>query len=358
MARRVFLHVGTPKSGTTYLQDLWWHHQARLAERGLLLPGSSRRDHFRAASLVCDRTEVVERLDAEGLATWDRLLDEAADWPRDVLITHELFSPASAAQADAALRRLEGVSDELHVVVTARDLVRQLPSDWQQNVKQGRSDTLGEFWSQVSADPDHGWWLFQDLPRLLQRWAQGVPPDRTHVVVLPPRGAQPPEWLWERTCRLLGVDPSGLEAAPEGANTSLGLAQVEVVRRVQAAVPAADRGLVMGRVTKGLLAEKALAGAGPVEPLVLPPDMHAWARDRGAAMAEELARSGYDVVGDLADLVGPEPVAGAGRTPEDVTGDEVADVAVQALTSLLVREARRREAAAEKPGPSRRRGPR
>lgn len=30
MARRVFLHCGTAKSGTTYLQDLWWRHREEL----------------------------------------------------------------------------------------------------------------------------------------------------------------------------------------------------------------------------------------------------------------------------------------------------------------------------------------
>ena len=39
MARRAFLHVGTAKSGTSYLQDLWWRHRDELRDRGLLLPG-------------------------------------------------------------------------------------------------------------------------------------------------------------------------------------------------------------------------------------------------------------------------------------------------------------------------------
>ena len=32
MARRVFLHVGTAKSGTSYLQDLWWRHHDELRD--------------------------------------------------------------------------------------------------------------------------------------------------------------------------------------------------------------------------------------------------------------------------------------------------------------------------------------
>ena len=63
MARRVFLHLGTAKSGTTYLQDLWWRHRAALRERGLLLPGEHLRDHFHAAALVKGMDVIVEGLD-------------------------------------------------------------------------------------------------------------------------------------------------------------------------------------------------------------------------------------------------------------------------------------------------------
>ena len=52
MARRAFLHVGTAKSGTSYLQDRWWQHRDALRAQGLLLPGSGRRDPFTAAAVV------------------------------------------------------------------------------------------------------------------------------------------------------------------------------------------------------------------------------------------------------------------------------------------------------------------
>ena len=75
MARRALLHVGTAKSGTTYLQDLWWRHRDDLRERGLLLPGDGRRDHFTAAAVVkgmttvlgtCEDLDVAERLAQAG----------------------------------------------------------------------------------------------------------------------------------------------------------------------------------------------------------------------------------------------------------------------------------------------------
>ena len=39
MARRVYLHVGTPKSGTKYLQSLLHANRDTLRGRGVLYPG-------------------------------------------------------------------------------------------------------------------------------------------------------------------------------------------------------------------------------------------------------------------------------------------------------------------------------
>jgi len=41
VAERVFLHVGAPKSGTTFLQTVMWENREGLAERGVLIPGGA-----------------------------------------------------------------------------------------------------------------------------------------------------------------------------------------------------------------------------------------------------------------------------------------------------------------------------
>jgi len=342
VARRVFLHVGTSKSGTSYLQSLWWRHRDQLAERGLLLPGSRLRDHFHAASLVCERTEVVDRLGPRERQVWERLLTDTADWAGDALISHELFSPASPAQADRALRALERAAEQVHVVVTARDLARQLRSDWQQNVKQGLTDSLEEFWSRVRDHPDDPWWSYQDLASILDRWTQGLPAGRTHLIVLPPPGREPPEWLWQRACELFEVDPRGLDTEVTDSNPALGLVEVEVLRRVQAAMPAEERTLDMRRLTRDFLAEQVLSRSGPGTAFALTPEMQDWALDRSATMAATIVGRGYDVVGDLQDLRPPVPPP-SGRTPDSVMASELGEVAIASLTRMLVLERQRRE---------------
>jgi hypothetical protein len=320
VARRVFLHVGTPKSATSFLQGLWWHHRPALLERGLLLPGAALSDHFRASALVSDRHEVVDRLTPAQRGTWDDLLGEIGGWDDTALVSHE--------------------------IVSSRDLARQLPSGWQQNVKQGRTETLREFWKLARDDADNPFWTFQDVPALLDRWTQGLPAERRHLLVLPRPGG-PRDLVWRQACELTGIDPTGLTCDLDRANESLGLAEVEVMRRVHAAVPEERRGLDVRRIAKGFFTQQVLVPVGPGEPFVLPVDLHAWAVERGTAMVEELRGMDLHVVGDLSHLV-PDPTPPTGRTPDDVTDSEVADVAVPALARMLLAELdRRRQRGAE-----------
>ena len=51
MSRVVYIHVGAPKTGTTYLQDRLALNRSALAEHGIHYPALSARDvdHFRPA---------------------------------------------------------------------------------------------------------------------------------------------------------------------------------------------------------------------------------------------------------------------------------------------------------------------
>ena len=52
MAERVFLHIGLPKTGTTFLQTTMWHNRAQLEAQGFLYPGAKRMDHYHASQDV------------------------------------------------------------------------------------------------------------------------------------------------------------------------------------------------------------------------------------------------------------------------------------------------------------------
>ena len=216
MTRRVLLHVGAPKTGTSFVQDILFTHRATLRERGILYPADRHDAHFLAA---LDLMELPwGGLEREAGGAWDRLVAEVREWPGTAIISHEILGTASRVQVARALESL-GAHDgtEVHLVYSARDLVRQIPAEWQENVKHRRTKTYGRFLEnlrdeQRSAEVAQWFWGVQEVPDVLDRWAESLPRDRVHLVTVPPPGSSP-TLLWERFAGLFGIDPT--EFAPD-----------------------------------------------------------------------------------------------------------------------------------------------
>lgn len=339
--RRVFMHVGSPKTGTTFLQNVLWSQRDLAKEQGLLLPLDRFADHFYAS------------LDIRGLSTrpehpprahgiWQRLVAEANAWPGNVLVSHELFAAATAAQAADALASF-GPGSEVHVVLTARDLFRQIPAEWQEHLKHRSTKTLDEFVSDLMADrAGKSWfWKVQDFAKVLDRWGRTLPPDRIHVVTVPPAGGDPGV-LWTRFAQLLELDPAAFDTTGSRANTSLGAEQAELLRRVNLTL--GDRVPLPGPypvVVKNVLAHQILA-ARKGSPLALDERTTRFAVRRSRGIADALAERGYDVRGDLAELVPTTTATAAAAGPGVVPGDtELLDEALESVAGLLTVMARR-----------------
>ncbi|RYB92997.1 hypothetical protein EUA93_00685 [Nocardioides oleivorans] len=340
MARRALVHIGTPKSGTTFLQSLWWHNAAALADQGLLLPGGSADVQFQASAVVRDNADVLATMGPLQLAAWDRVVDEVAAWDGDALVSQEQLVEASGASAAAALSRLGDVADEVHVVITVRDLVRQVPSAWQQRVKHGSATTLRKFFTRVAKDdPDFNFWHHQDVPRILARWSAGIPAERVHVVPLPRPGADR-DLLWRRTCELLGIDDTGLSLDAPVANETLAPAEIAFHRAVNAHFRNAHLDVALSRRVKAFMEPR--LGSAPGHRIghriALAPGMHAWLVERGNRMVDELAAAPWHVVGDLEDLR-PDPAPSDGVDPDAVPDSEVLAVAQDFLAAELLARA-------------------
>ncbi len=91
-------------------------------------------------------------------------------------------------------------------------------------------------------------------------------------------------------------------------------------------------------LVRELLAHQTLSRGVSSARLGLPPDDHAWAQDLTRTWVGELQARGYDVVGDLADLMGPE--LGAFVDPDAVPADQLLAPALDAIAALLVEAAR------------------
>lgn len=330
MARRIFFHIGVPKSGTTYLQTAMWHNRPALRAQGFLYPGSKRMDHYHASEIV--RGAPPSRLGPNSGA-WDDLVGSLRSWKGDGLISHEFFCMATAEQAQAAVSALAPA--EVHVVLTARDYVRQFPAVWQEALKMRRNNSLDEFMELAFAGELHGGWSWdsQDVPAVLERWAGAVPTERVHVVTLPPAGADR-GLLWQRWRDVLGIDDSAFDMDLTFGNESLGAAQAALLHRVKPHLTAP--------LTKSPVAHRWVRAYFGHEVLVpqrgdrfgLRAQDAARLRQRSIETVAAVERAGYQVSGDLADLVPAEHQPPQAH-PDEVTETEMLEVAARAIDQMI-----------------------
>ncbi|QKW33626.1 hypothetical protein HUT06_05925 [Actinomadura sp. NAK00032] len=335
----VYLHIGAPKSGTTFLQGLLWSNAEALSEAGVLLPGGSFAGQVQATR---DLRGVVPEDDEPGPGwdgAWNRLAAEVKEsGHRTAVLSHEVLCAVDAAGAERAVRSLAPC--DVHIVYTARDLAGLLPSEWQEYVKHRFHFDFGHWLREVVDGPRgsgaaHWFWRVHDVPEVLGRWAPHVPPERVHVIPLPGPGA-PRGLLWERFAGLLGVDPAVAEPAEARTNTSLSWTETELLRRVNGAVDEEAPMWLYHRLVTDVLALKVLPGRGEPGRVPLPPERRAWAQKKAHELVEGIRSAGYDVVGDLHELLPGEtaPAEAAGAPPGDA---ELLDAATHTVLGLLDR---------------------
>ncbi len=335
---RVVLHIGAPKSGTTFIQRALWRHHTTLRERGFLCPGKAARDMFHAAIDVRGTYETWG-FEREALAgTWTRLCREAREFPGTSILSHELLAAATEEQVAAALAELDGL--DVHVVFTARDLGRQVVSEWQERIKNGSTVSFAEFEKRVARRIatqrfDSLFWRHQHLPAALARWTSDLPPGNVHVVVAPRAGADPGV-LWRRFGEAVGFDAESLDPTDPGgrANQTLGIVSIAILRQVNDALQGRIVQPGYARVVKRFLGQDLLARHESLRPSS-PPGLRATLRELTQEWLREIDARGYRVHGDLAELLPEEPAAPV-PAPDEVDPREQADVSAAVIADLLV----------------------
>lgn len=341
MARRVFLHVGLPKTGTTYLQSIAWASKDALRKQGVLLPGFGPRQHLWASCVVREEPR-LERRHPDAKFAWERLLAESRKWPETVLITHEFFCGASAEQVARAVTDLGEA--EVHVVVTAREMIGLITARWQEWVKNGASGQVDSYPPTEEFDPQDEWgWSTLDLADVLARWGSAVPPERVHLITVP-GSDEPRDELWRRFATVVGFDPAVGDTSASQPNESLGVAEVELLRRVNAHLTGFNAPVDRGRWIRGYLAQGKLVPRGGNRFWPSPSRVEVL-RERGNRGLDEIAGRGYDVVGSLDSLRTPDELPPR-RHPDSVSDGELVDIAAATIADMLhdVRQARRRAA--------------
>jgi hypothetical protein len=249
------------------------------------------------------------------------------------IITHELFCGADDAQAARAIASLAGA--DVHVVLTIRDLAGLLPAEWQETVKHKNARTWQDWLGDIIDTPPRRrrprarwFWAAHDTVRVVKRWSALVGIDHVHLVTVPPSSA-PPDLLWRRFAQAIGIGDLEIEMAEAKSNQSLGVAEVEMLRRLNTRLDAVPLWFY-SRNVKGKLAHGLLAERGRGKKLQIPESRHEWVRQQSTRRIRRLRASGVEILGNLQELAAPKEFP-VGILPEDLTDSDLLEVALDTL---------------------------
>ncbi len=351
----VYLHIGAMKTGTTYLQNLVYANRDELTSAGLVIPGETWGRQVRGVQDVMrlGRSDRHIRRMSEG--AWQELLDQALGRPDNVsFISVEFLSFAGRRQARRVLRTLSGA--DVRVVLTVRDMVSSLSSQWQTLVHNGGRSSWQEFLAGIPepaerplpfvgrARPLVGeFHRTQNIARMLNVWGPLLPPGALHVVTVPRRRERPDE-LWLRLARVVGVDPAAATQPPGATNPSLGHASAELVRRLNLRLGKLSQSEYNWTVKEPVALEVLGQRAGQEGKAQLTAAAYDLALAWNVLTRQAIHRSGAQVTGDLADLpttADAEVRASLPEVPASPGTPEMLDAAEEAAAAFA-RHARRR----------------
>ena len=237
---------------------------------------------------------------------------------------------------------------EIHVVLTARDIARQVPAEWQERLKHQGRMRYGKFVRRVQKPRSamgRSFWQVQGVTQVLERWSRQLPPDRVHVVTVPQPGAPHGE-LWRRFCRAVDVDPAWAPArqrAPQPLASASPRARCCASSTTGCARPGSSTPTT-APWCGDLIVHETLATEPVQQRLTLPPDLYDWAEE----VAELVAGVDRRVRGRrrrrrrrTCARCARRPTR-SGTTPTGPGPAHVADAALDALVAMIEEAARRR----------------
>lgn len=327
----VVLHIGAMKSGTSTVQHQLLCHPEVLAEQGFCFPGTRWRHQILGVLDVLDQTrdgQVVPG--SEG--AWQRLLDELAAHDGTGVISMEFLGPTPPEYIEKVVQSLRPA--DVRVVMTARDLGRNVPAMWQEGLKNRATWTWPEYLRDIASTekPRQGharrFWRQMNYPFIAEKWLQAVGRERFTLVTVPHPGAGSAV-LWERFCSVVGLEPHAF-APVEPQNVSLSAASAQVLRALNEALPPELPLAHYQRVVKHQLAKRGMPGpSGPEDRIGFSGE---WVDQRAARQIARLQALDIEVVGDLEEL---RPVAQTGIDPTTCPTGDVLAAAMESLSFLV-----------------------
>ena len=241
--KKIILHIGPEKTGTTTIQGVFHELRHLLAEKGIFYLSDPGRP---AANLTALSLMGSSQVLNNEWVNWDRtdlywgMAKHKINSSRQptALISGEAFAFATDEAIHKMRNELAGC--EIHLVVTLRPLSEIIPSYWQEQAKRREIVGLEDFAGLLIADDKTSkivqrFWRSQRHNELVKRWMNLLSPASTTLIVV---AKEVPNNLLRGFGQVLNIDSDPLVEALESQqksiykNRSRTLEEIEILRQI------------------------------------------------------------------------------------------------------------------------------
>jgi hypothetical protein len=330
----LYLHLGLPKTATTYVQTQLWRDRQSLRRQGLLYPGTSPDDHFLAAVELSGQRFAGHPV-SQSVGAFDALLAEIEDWGGSAIISHELLCGLRTVGVG---RLLDRIGDRRVVpLITVRDLSAVIPATFQERARNQAVESWADFLDEVRQVPGgrREFWRFQNLPAILATWQKFLPGDQIRVITVSRRTAGR-DVVLERFGYALGVEiTSHPDPGAAVSNESLGATQLRILQEVNRLTKDQLSWADYNRLVKFRLVPQIMAQSSGQTRMAMAERDRPWVEAKTERMIKAIGSTGCHVIGDLDELK-PTRFDDHPTDPDVVSTDEVARAAAEHIVRLAL----------------------
>jgi hypothetical protein len=322
--KRLVIHPGFHKSGTTALQESFAINRELLKENGILYPPIGTKAHHRVAWALTQKPWGWSKRGGEKTPEkyWDRMASRINGAKEEtVILSSEFFSELDGEKIRKVRSDIKG--RDIQILFTLRPLAKLLPSSYQQYLKYGITIEYEDWLHAILDNPGESkvsptFWKRHSHGKVVARWVDIF--GKSNVTLLIVNEAQP-TFLFDEINKFLSLPTGTLSAAPSGSNRSLTMEEISLLLELNRQFPKErvwDEYEIFIRA--GYIKELTdFVPPAPDKARLLTPQ---WAIDKanelGAEIQRELLGSGARIIGDIDSLGNASVPVGTSTYPDTI----------------------------------------
>ena len=238
--KRLIIHPGFHKSGTTALQESFALNRALLRENGILYPHIGTKAHHRVAWALTQKPWGWSKRGGERTPpkVWEKMVDRIKSAKEEtVILSSEFFSELDGEKIRKIRSEIKG--RDIQILFTLRPLAKLLPSSYQQYLKYGITVEYEDWLHAILDKPGESkvsptFWKRHSHGKVVARWVDIF--GKSNVTLLIVNEAQP-TFLFDEVNKFLGLPTGTINAAPSGSNRSLTMEEISLLLSLNSQFP-------------------------------------------------------------------------------------------------------------------------